>query len=294
MKEARQITVGSKALGTGMPTYTVAEIGINHNGDVKLALKLIKEAHDAGFDAVKFQKRTISEVYTEDELNAPRTSPFGSTNGDLKRRLEFGLDEYAEIARSCSELGIAWFASPWDVESILFLERFDIPLYKVASACLTNSGLLRELGQTNKPIIMSTGMSTLDQIAQAVEILASSPLVLMHTTSVYPADDHLLNLSRIETLRTLFGLPVGYSGHEVGILPTVIAVATYGACVVERHVTLDRAMFGSDQAASLEPPGMRRLISYIRQVENLAGDPTIRVLDEELDVQAKLRRVQDF
>jgi len=288
-KEA--ITIGGRRVGAGEPAYLIAEIGINHNGDIEIARKLIDKAVEYGFDAVKFQKRTIEIVFTPEDLARPRESPFGATNGDLKRGLEFGLAQYQEIDRYCREKGIHWFCSPWDEKSVDFLEPFKPVCYKVASACLTDSGLLRHIKATGRPIILSTGMSALEEIDRAVEILRGAELLLMHTTSTYPSKDHELNLSLIDTLRKRYGLPIGYSGHEVGVMPSVMAATGFGACAVERHVTLDRSIWGSDQAASLEPRGMELLAKYTRMWPVVRGDGIKRVLESEVPIRQKLRRV---
>lgn len=268
----------------------VAEIGINHNGDLGVTRGLIDVAVDAGCDAVKFQKRTVDVVYSAEELARPRENPFGTTNGDLKRHLEFDEEQYAEIDAYCRSVGIDWFASPWDEASVDFLERFDVPCHKVASASLTDDNLLRHMRATGKPIVLSTGMSTLEQIDHAVDVLGRDNLVILHATSTYPANYEDLNLRVIPMLAERFGVPVGYSGHETGIASSVAAVAM-GACVVERHITLDRAMWGTDQAASLEPSGIHRLVRDIRLVERAFGDGQKRVLDAEVPIMKKLRRV---
>jgi N-acetylneuraminate synthase len=278
------------SIGDGAPCCVIAEIGINHNGDVGLAKRLIGVAVAAGCGAVKFQKRTVDVVYSEHELAKIRESPFGTTNGELKRALEFGREQYQEIDVHCREAGIPWFASPWDEASVDFLEGFNVPCHKVASASLTDDNLLRHMRATNKPIMLSTGMSTLAQIDHAVEVLGRRDLVVLHSTSTYPANYDELNLRAIPALAQRFGLPVGYSGHETGIASSVAAVAL-GAVVVERHLTLDRAMWGSDQAASLEPNGMNRLVRDIRLVETSFGDGNKRVFDRELPIMEKLRRV---
>ena len=220
-----------------------------------------------------------------------RESPFGTTNGDLKRGLEFGFEEYLEIDRYCRANKIQWFCSPWDEQSVDFLEKFDPICYKIASASLTDRGLLRHIKETGRPVILSTGMSTIEEIDRAVEDLSGVELLIMHTTSTYPSKDNELNISVIDTLRERYKLPIGYSGHEVGVMSSVMAIAGFGACAVERHVTLDRSMWGSDQAASLEPRGMELLSKYARQWQVVQGDSTKRVLDSELPVKQKLRRV---
>ncbi len=286
-----EITIGGRRIGPDHPCYLVAEIGINHNGDVEIAKKLIDKAVEYGFDAVKFQKRTVEIVYTPEDLARVRESPFGTTNGDLKRGLEFGEREFKAIDRHCREQKIQWFCSPWDEGSVDFLEPFDPVCYKVASACLTDHGLLKHIKAKGRPIILSTGMSTADEVDRAVAVLEGAPVLVMHTTSTYPSKDDELNLSVIATLRAKYGLPVGYSGHEVGVMPSVFAVVGFGACAVERHVTLDRAMWGSDQAASLEPRGMELLVKYIRQWPVARGNSAKRVLDSEVPIKQKLRRV---
>jgi N-acetylneuraminate synthase len=289
------VNIASTRVGVGEPTYLIAEIGINHNGSLENAIKLIDNAKAAGFDAVKFQKRTVDVVYTEAELSTPRESVFGKTNGDLKRGLEFSRTQYESIAMHCQRVGIQWFASPWDEASVDFLEELDVVAHKVASASLTDKGLLERLASTGKPILLSTGMSNLEQIARAVAILNHKKLILLHTVSTYPAVDSDLNLSALETLKKSFPeIPVGYSGHEVGVLPSLIAVAKYGAVCVERHVTLDRASWGSDQAASLELPGMVKLARDIREIPKLIGNGKKEIIEKEIPIMKKLRRVDSI
>jgi N-acetylneuraminate synthase len=287
---AKAVNIGGRMVGEGHPCYVVAEIGINHNGDLEIAKRLIDAAVLSGCDAVKFQKRTVDVVYTADELAKPRENPFGTTNGDLKRGLELGESEYRAIDAYCRERRIAWFASCWDEGSVDFMERFEPPCYKIASASLTDDGLLRHHRRTGRPIVVSTGMSTLEQIDHAVDVLGRDNLVVMHTTSTYPSDIKDLNLRVLPVLADRYGVPVGYSGHEVGLPPSVAAVAL-GACMVERHITLDRAMWGSDQAASVEPQGFSRLVRDIRAVESAMGDGVKRVIDAEIPIMKKLRRV---
>ena len=284
------VKIAGRMIGESNPCYVVAEIGINHNGDLNIAQRLIDVAIAAGCSAVKFQKRTVDVVYTAAELERPRDSPFGTTNGELKRALEFGKAQYREIDAYCKEKGIVWFASPWDEASVDFLEEFDVPCHKIASASLTDDHLLRHIRRAKKPIILSTGMSTLGQIDHAVEVLGREDLIVLHATSTYPATYNELNLKVIPMLAERFGVPVGYSGHETGIASSVAAVAL-GASMVERHLTLDRAMWGSDQAASLEPNGMHRLLRDIRLVETSMGDGQKRLLEREVPIMEKLRRV---
>jgi N-acetylneuraminate synthase len=286
----KAVNIGGKPVGEGHPCYVVAEIGINHNGDLATAKKLIDASALAGCDAVKFQKRTVDVVYTAAELAKPRENPFGPTNGDLKRALEFGEDEYRVIDAYCKDKGLAWFVSCWDEGSVDFIERFDPPAYKIASASLTDDNLLRHTRATGKPIILSTGMSTMEQVDHAVKILGSDDLIILHACSTYPAHYEELNLRVIPVLQSRFGVPVGYSGHETG-LPSSAATVAMGACMVERHVTLDRAMWGSDQAASLEPNGISRLVRDIRLIETAMGDGVKRLLDREVPIMEKLRRV---
>ncbi|MCK4785588.1 MAG: N-acetylneuraminate synthase family protein [Desulfobacteraceae bacterium] len=284
------VQIKDHIIGPGHPTFITAEIGINHNGDLKLAKKLISAAAASGCDAVKFQKRTIEVVYTPEELVQPRESPFGTTNGDLKRGLEFGKDEYAEIDRFCRSLDMMWFTSCWDEGSVDFIEQYAPPCYKIASACLTNDNLLRYHKSLGRPIILSTGMSTMEQIDHAVEILGHENLILMHCISTYPAKIEELNLKVIPRLIERYDIPVGYSGHEVGLYTTLAAVVLE-ACAVERHITLDRAIWGSDQAASVEPHGIARLVKDIRAVETAMGDGVKRVYESEIPVMRKLRKV---
>ncbi len=284
------VKIGNKQLGSGQPCYVIAEIGINHNGDIDLAKRLISVAVAAGCDAVKFQKRTVEIVYSEKELAQPRPNPFGETNGDLKRGLEFDSEDYAEISSFCKQVKIDWFVSPWDEKSVDFVQKFDPPVYKIASASLTDDNLLRHVRATGKPIIASTGMSTYEEIDHAVDVLGKQNTILMHTTSTYPAKYEQLNLRAIPTMIERYGIPVGYSGHETGI-PTSVAASILGACCVERHITMDRAMWGSDQAASLEPNGISRLVRDIRLCEQSMGDGIKRVYEDEIPVMKKLRRV---
>jgi N-acetylneuraminate synthase len=285
-----EVQIGQHLIGDGRPCYLIGEIGINHNGSLDLAKNLIATAKNAGWNAVKFQKRTIDIVYSAEELAKPRESPFGETNGDLKRGLEFGLERYRKINEFCEESEIPWFASCWDEPSVDFIEQFPVPCYKIASASLTDDALLRRTRKTGKPLMLSTGMSSYDEIDHAIDVLGKEDLILIHTCSAYPSFYPELNLRMIPELRKRYGLLVGYSGHETGI-PSSVAAAALGACVVERHITLDRSMWGSDHAASLEPSGITRLARDIRLIEQSMGDGIKRVGEREIAVMKKLRRV---
>ncbi|RCK71124.1 N-acetylneuraminate synthase [Desertihabitans brevis] len=285
-------TIGDRVLGGDNPVYVCAEIGINHNGELDNAIKLIDAAVAAGCDAVKFQKRTPEIATPRDQWDIERDTPWGRmTYIDYRHRVEFGREEYAQIDAYCKEKGIHWFASPWDTEAVDFLAEFDVPTYKVASASLTDDELLAKMRATGKTVVLSTGMSTPEQIRHAVEVLGSSNIVLLHATSTYPAKAEELNLRMINTLRAEFpNVPIGYSGHETGLQTTLAAVAL-GACFVERHITLDRAMWGSDQAASVEPQGLERLVRDIRVIEKALGDGVKKIYEGELAAMKKLRRV---
>jgi len=291
-KMAREVRIGDRFVGDGHPTYTVSEIGINHNGDLNIAKALIKAAKEAGVDAVKFQKRTPELCVPLEQRGQMRETPWGYISYlDYRYKVEFTEEDYREIDRYSKELGITWFASVWDEPSVDFLEQFDPVCYKVPSASLTDHSLLKHLRKTGRPIILSTGMSTIEQIRESVSLVGTDNLVITHATSTYPCEPEELNLKMIETLQKEFSCPIGYSGHEVGLIPSVIAVA-FGACMVERHITLDRAMWGSDQAASVEPSGFERLVKYIRVTELAVGDGVKRVYESEMSSLKKLRRVQ--
>ncbi|MGV4929490.1 N-acetylneuraminate synthase family protein [Streptomyces sp. BHT-5-2] len=289
---SRLRSLGDREVGPGRPVYVTGEIGINHNGDLENAFALIDAAADAGCDAVKFQKRTPEICTPRDQWDIERDTPWGRmTYIDYRHRVEFEEDGYRAIDEYCGKRGIAWFASPWDVESVAFLEKFDVPCYKVASASLTDDELLRAMRATGRPVILSTGMSTPKQIRHAVEVLGSDNIVLCHATSTYPAKAEELNLRMIHTLQAEYpNVPIGYSGHETGLQTTLAAVAL-GAAFVERHITLDRAMWGSDQAASVEPQGLTRLVRDIRTIEESLGDGVKKVYESELGPMKKLRRV---
>jgi N-acetylneuraminate synthase len=286
----RKVQIGNRFVGDAYPVYVVAEIGINHNGDISIAKKLIDCAVDAKCDAVKFQKRTPEVCVPLNEREKMRQTPWGYiTYIEYRKRIEFGIDEYIEIDRYCRSKGIAWTASCWDEDSIDVLEAFCPPFYKIASALLTDFSLLTRLRKTGRPLVLSTGMSTMEEIRAAVDALGEDNLVVVHSTSAYPCPTSELNLRMLETLKDELRTPVGYSGHEVG-LPTTIAAVVLGACYIERHITLDRAMWGSDQAASIEPGGLERLVKYIRVVEEALGDGRKRVYDSELPIKNRLRR----
>ncbi len=288
----RELKIGRHVLGDGHPTYIVGEIGINHNGDLEIAKQLIDLAKWAGADAVKFQKRTPELAVPADQKDKMRETPWGYiTYLDYRNKVEFGEKQYLEIAAHCRQKGMDWFVSVWDEGSVDFMEKFDTPCYKVPSASLTDHGLLKHLKKTGKPIVLSTGMSTMEQIKAAVKEVDVNNLMLTHTTSTYPCDPEELNLRMISTLRETFPCPVGYSGHEVGLVISAVAVAM-GASLVERHITLDRAMWGSDQAASVEPGGLQRLVKYIRVTEQALGDGVKQVYESEQPSLKKLRRVQ--
>lgn len=291
--DSRLRTFGSRTAGPGRPVYVVGEIGINHNGDLGNAFALIDAAAEAGCDAVKFQKRTPEICTPRDQWDIERDTPWGRmTYIDYRHKVEFGEDEYRAIDDHCAKRGIDWFASPWDTEAVAFLEKFDVPAHKVASASLTDDELLRALRATGRTVVLSTGMSTPQQIRHAVEVLGSANILLCHATSTYPAKAEELNLRVINTLREEYpNVPIGYSGHETGLQTTLAAVAL-GATFVERHITLDRAMWGSDQAASVEPGGLTRLVRDIRTIETALGDGVKRVYESELGPMKKLRRVR--
>ena len=291
MSNKREIQIGGRLVGDGHPVYVIAEIGINHNGSVDLAKKMIDGAVLAGCDAVKFQKRTPEVCVPKDQWSVERETPWGRmTYIDYRHKTEFGVDAYAAIDRHCKERNIQWFASCWDEPSVEFMERFEPPCYKIASASVTDAPLLTKTRKTGKPIIMSTGMSSEQEIRRAVELLGTDKLALMHAISMYPCEVKDLNLRMTQTLAAMFPtLPVGYSGHETGLVPTFAAVAL-GATMVERHITLDRAMWGSDQAASVEIPGLVRLVAGIRDIGSALGDGVKVVHEKELAQARKLRR----
>jgi N-acetylneuraminate synthase len=287
----KKVKVGHHIIGENEHCFIIAEIGINHNGNVELAKKMVDIAVASGCDAVKFQKRTVEVVYSKEELAMPRPNVFGQTNGDLKRGLEFGYNEYKEIDEYCKSKNIIWFASCWDEASVDFIDQFNPPCYKISSASITDDNLLRHTKSKNKPILMSTGMSTVEEIDHAIEVLRTDNLIIYHCTSTYPTDNKEANLNVIEYFLEKYDIPIGYSGHERGLSPSVIAVAM-GAHSVERHMTLDRTLWGSDHAASLEPEGLFRLVRDVRQVPTFMGNGIKVVYDSEKPIVQKLRRVK--
>ena len=287
----REIRIGNQLVGDGHPVYIIAEVGINHNGDLENAKKLIDAAKHAGVDAVKFQKRTPELCVPPEQRNQMRETPWGYiTYMDYRIKTEFGEKEYAEIDRYCKKIGISWFVSVWDEEAVNFMEKYNPVCYKIPSASLTDHNLLKHLRATGRPLILSTGMSTMQQINESVKLMGQENLAITHATSTYPCDPHELNLRMIETLRQTFTCPIGYSGHEVGLVTSAVAVGL-GACMVERHITLDRALWGSDQAASVEPGGFEKLVKYIRVTEMSVGDGIKKIYDSEMSSLKKLRRV---
>ena len=274
-----------------MSIFIVAEIGINHNGDMSICKELIDIASESGCNAVKLQKRDINKVYTQEFLDSPRESPWGVTQREQKSGLEFGIDEYKEIDQYCKEKGIEWFASAWDLNSQIFLQQFDCKYNKVASAMIVYEDLLRMIAQEGKHTFISTGMTTYDDIRKAVDIfrVADCPFELMHTVSTYPMKVENANLNMINTLRDKYQCNVGYSGHEVG-LSISYAAAALNITSLERHITLDRAMYGSDQSASVEPQGFRQLVSSVRAIEKAMGDGVKYFIEEEEPIATNLRQ----
>lgn len=289
----REIKIADRLVGDDHPCFVIGEIGINHNGSIEIAKKIIEGAKSAGCDAVKFQKRTPEICTPKDQWYVERETPWGRmTYIDYRYKVEFGIDQYSEIDRYCREIGILWFASCWDEEAVTFIEQFNPPLYKTSSASLTDINLLKKHKELYKPVIMSTGMSTLTDIENGINVLGTDHLLIAHATSSYPAKNEELNLKMILTLKEKYkNIPVGYSGHEVGLAPTWAAV-TLGACFVERHITLDRAMWGTDQAASVEIGGLQRLVANIRDIESSLGDGIKKIYDSEIPVMKKLRRIK--
>ena len=286
-----KVSVGKKAIGAGEPVYIIAEIGINHNGDIAIAKQLMDVAVETGCDAVKFQKRTPEICVPEEQKSIPRETPWGTmTYFEYKKRIEFEQPEFEQIDAYAKKIGIDWFASPWDVPSVDFLEGFNVPCQKIASACLTDSELLTAINKTRTTTILSTGMSSIEEIDKAVSLLDNVPLAIAQATSTYPAEASELNLRALQTFAEKYKVPVGYSGHERGLQVTIAAVAL-GATFIERHITLDRSMWGTDHSASLEPEGLKKLVRDIRIVELALGDGKKKVYDSEIPIRAKLRRV---
>ena len=287
---AREVKIGNRMVGDGHPTYVIAEIGINHNGDLDTAKDMILTAKETGADAVKLQKRTPELCVPKEQRDLMRETPWGYiTYMEYRERVEFDKEQYQEIDKHCKQLGIDWFVSVWDEPSVEFMEQFEPVCYKMPSAALTDHPLLRKVKATGRPMILSTGMSTIDQIKDAVAVVGTDNLLITHSTSTYPCDPAELNLKMIPVLKEQYSCPIGYSGHEVGLITSVVAVAM-GASLVERHFTLDRSMWGSDQPASVEPGGFRLLVKYIRVTEMALGDGVKRVYDSEKSSMKKLRR----
>jgi N-acetylneuraminate synthase len=287
----KTIAIGTNKIGDGQPVYVIAEIGLNHNGSVDIAKQLIDVAVEAGAQAVKFQKRTPEISTPEHMKSTPRETPWGTmTYLEYRYRVEFEQEQYSEIDKYCKSVGVDWFASPWDEPSVDFLESMNVVAYKIASASVTDLGMLGQIKETGKPVILSTGMSTIEQIDKAVETLGKDNLSLMHATSTYPLPPEEANIRMITTLKERYGVPVGYSGHETGLQISIAAVAL-GAVSVERHITMDRAMWGSDHGASLEPKGFVSLVRDIRILEQAMGDGVKRIYPGELAPLSKLRRI---
>jgi len=286
-----EVIINNRKIGSGNPSYIIAEIGINHNGDINIAKKLITLAAGAGCDAVKFQKRNPEVCVPKHQRDIIRETPWGNmTYFDYKKKIEFGIEEFTEIDRFCKEVNIPWSASPWDNDSIDFLEKFDLPFIKIPSAKLTDDNYLKHVKKLGRTLILSSGMSSLDQLDHAFGILGKENLIILHACSAYPASYSDLNLRLIPYLKERYDVPIGYSGHETG-LPSTVAAVALGACVVERHITLDRAMWGTDHAASLGPSGLNKLMSEIRVVEMSMGDTNKRILPSEEPIIKKLRNI---
>jgi N-acetylneuraminate synthase len=288
-----KIQIGNRFIGDGEPVYIIGEVGINHNGSLELAKRLIDGAALAGCDAVKFQKRTPELCVPKDQWHIERDTPWGRiTYIEYRHKVEFGFNEYEQIDDYCRSKKIDWFASPWDEEAVSFLEAFRPVMYKLASASLTDTNLLNKIKSTHRPLMLSTGMSTIDEVESAVSLVGTDNLLLAQSTSTYPCKLEELNLSVIRTYKEMYpNVPIGYSGHETGLAPTLAAVAL-GAAFIERHITLDRAMWGTDQAASVEIIGLQRLVKDIRDIEKSLGDGIKKVYDSELGSIKKLRRIK--
>jgi N-acetylneuraminate synthase len=293
MNPERRVKVGNRFIGDNEPIFIIAEIGINHNGSVQIAKKMIEAAHSAGCDAVKFQKRTPELCVPKDQWDIERDTPWGRmTYINYRHKIEFDKNQFSQIVEFCKKKKIAWFASCWDENAVDFIEQFNPVVYKIASACLTDENLLLKHKALKKPVIMSTGMSTITEIENAVETFGTENLLIAHSTSAYPCKTEQLNLRMIQTLKDKYpSIPIGYSGHETGLAPTE-AAAALGANFIERHITLDRAMWGTDQAASVEIVGLVKLVCNIRDIEQSLGDGIKKVYESELPSLKKLRRVQ--
>ncbi len=286
----REVTIGTRKVGDGHPAYIIAEIGINHNGSLEFAKQMILAAHRSRRGRSENSEAHPELCVPEHQRSQMRDTPWGYISYlDYRYKVEFGQEDYQEIDRYCKELGITWLASSWDIPSVEFMEQFNPPAHKIPSALLTDHALLRAYRATGRPLILSTGMSTLEEIKESVALVGEENLILCHTTSSYPCPPDELNLRMIQTLRGMFSCPIGYSGHEVGLVPSAVAVAL-GACLVERHITLDRAMWGSDQSASVEPQGIEHLVKYIRVTEQALGDGVKHVYESEQSSLSKLRR----
>lgn len=284
------VKIGDKLIGHQYSIFVVGEIGLNHVGDMDICKKIIDIAVRSGCDAVKFQKRMPEKCVPEDQKNLMRETPWGVMSYlDYRKKIEFGEQEYTEIDDYCKKKGIIWYASAWDIESVEFLEGFNIPCYKISSPSLTDKGLLSKIKSTDKPIFLSTGMSTLEQITEAVKYLGEQDLIILHCNSSYPASENELNLNIIRTFKEIFNCPIGYSGHEIGVYPSVVAMAN-GACVLERHITVDRSLYGGDQAASLEERGISTLCREAKRIKGYLGDGIKKVYDSEERVMKKLRK----
>ncbi len=286
---ARVVELNGRPVGDGQPNYIIAEIGINHNGSMEIAKKLIDVAKAAGCDAVKFQKRTPEKCVPAEVRDKMRETPWGYiTYLEYRYKVEFGEEEFTKIDNYCRAQKIDWFASCWDPDSVEFIKKFKTPCIKIPSASLTDRELLESVRDSGHPVMLSTGMSNMDQIEAAIKVLGTDKLLLAHATSTYPCPKDELNLRMITTLREMYPCPIGYSGHEVGLATTLAAVAL-GASFLERHVTLDRAMWGSDQAASIEPGGLKRLVKDVRNVELALGDGKKVVYESEVIAASRLR-----
>jgi sialic acid synthase SpsE len=288
----KNVRIGNKSVGEKNPCYIIAEIGLNHNGDIDLAKKLIDEAINAGVDSVKFQKRSIPDLLIKEMLDKPYSGPnsFGTTYGEHRNFLEFSNDQWHEIDQYCKDKKIDLIVSPWDIPSANFLDTISVAAIKIASADVTNIPLLACIAKKDRPVILSTGMSNLEEIDEAVSVLSQSTdnIIILHCISAYPFDNKMANLNVIKTLKDRYPYPIGYSGHEKSGMVVSLGAVALGACVIERHFTLDHTFKGPDHAASLEPDGMRNLVTAIRKLEESLGSPEKKILDIELPIREKL------